>query len=62
MDGRIRKKQMDKKAVFYHAALAPQVLKQSVWLVSFSNRSDYTYYKTFGAFSVINHFKFQIDA
>jgi len=44
MDGRIRKNQMDKNAVFYHAVLAPQVRKQSVWLVSFPNRSDYTYY------------------
>jgi len=29
-DGRIRRMQMDKKAVFYHAVLAPEVRKQSV--------------------------------
>ena len=34
-DGRIRKRQMDKKPCFYNAVLAPQVRKQSVWLVSF---------------------------
>ena len=32
-DGWIRKKQMDKKPCFYDAVLAPQVRKQSVWLV-----------------------------
>ena len=54
---------MDKKAVFYHAVLTPQVRKQSVWLGNFPNRSGYTYNKTFGAFLVKkNHFKFQIDA
>jgi len=37
--------QMNEKAVFFnHAVLAPQVRKQSVWLVSFRNRLDYTYY------------------
>jgi len=43
-DGRIRMMQMDKKTVCYHAVLAPQARKQSVRLVSFRNRSDYTYY------------------
>jgi len=35
---------MDKKPCFYHAVLAPQVRKQSVWLVSLRNRSDYNFY------------------
>jgi len=43
-DGKIRRMQMNKKAVFFYHILAPQVRKQSVWLVSFLNRSDYTYY------------------
>jgi len=43
-----------KKSCFYHAVLAPQVGQQSVWLVSFCNRSGYTYYNMFNAFWVIN--------
>jgi len=42
--GRIRRMQIDEKPCFYHAVLAPQVRKQSVWLAIFGNCSDYTYY------------------